>query len=379
MARILYGVAGEGMGHAVRARVVLDHLARNHEVQVVASGRAHDYLAAQAPGGPPAPKAWRIWGMSIVYRDNGVRNLRTLAANVRGGVWGGVRQSLGVHRALLREFLPDLVISDFETWSGLFARAHGVPCISVDNNQVLDRCAHDPAVVAGDRLAYLVARALVRAKVPGCYHYLVSTFFHLPVTRPRTTLHPPVLRPRVLAARPEAGEHLLVYQTTTSNPALLAALRESGRECRVYGLRRELGAELREGNLRFRPFDEDAFVEDLRTARAVISGGSFTLMSEAIHLGKPMLSVPVRRQFEQILNARYLDRLGYGVAVGEVTPAALAAFEERLPELSRALALRRQDGNAELLGHLDALVGTALGARAGAEADQGDGREERRA
>ncbi len=28
MARILYGVAGEGLGHAVRSRVVVEHLSK---------------------------------------------------------------------------------------------------------------------------------------------------------------------------------------------------------------------------------------------------------------------------------------------------------------------------------------------------------------
>ena len=39
--RILYGVVGEGMGHATRSAVVLSHLiARGHELRVVVSGRA---------------------------------------------------------------------------------------------------------------------------------------------------------------------------------------------------------------------------------------------------------------------------------------------------------------------------------------------------
>ena len=45
--RILYGVVGEGMGHAMRSRVVLDAPDRRHEVQVVVSGRAYDYLQAR--------------------------------------------------------------------------------------------------------------------------------------------------------------------------------------------------------------------------------------------------------------------------------------------------------------------------------------------
>jgi uncharacterized protein (TIGR00661 family) len=205
---------------------------------------------------------------------------------------------------------------------------------------------------------------VVRAKLPRCDHYLIATFFHPRVSKPRTTLVPPVLRPEILAARAERGDHLLVYQTSTSNQALPEILRRAGVECRIYGLRRDLTADLRDGNLVFRPFSEATFVEDLRTARAVVSGGSFTLMSEAVYLHKPMLSVPVRMQFEQILNARWLERLGYGRAAERITPRALAEFLERLPDHARALADYRQDGNRVLLETLDGHLARALGDRA---------------
>ena len=46
--RILYGVVGEGMGHATRSRVLLEELIKEHEVQIVVSGRAKDYLAKRS-------------------------------------------------------------------------------------------------------------------------------------------------------------------------------------------------------------------------------------------------------------------------------------------------------------------------------------------
>jgi uncharacterized protein (TIGR00661 family) len=237
----------------------------------------------------------------------------------------------------------------------------------VDNIQIVNRCEHPHEVIAGHEKDFLVAKGIVKAKLPGCFHYLVTTFFRPPVAKPRTTLHPPVLRPEILAARPEPGEHVLVYQTSTSNPALPEILRRSGRECRMYGLRRDLRADERDGSLLWRPFAEETFVEDLRTARAVVSGGSFTLMSECVYLHKPMLAVPVRKQFEQVLNARWLERLGYGAAAEEITADGLARFLERVPELERALGGYRQDGNRELLGKLDEMVAAAArgGPRAG--------------
>jgi uncharacterized protein (TIGR00661 family) len=356
MARILYGVVGEGMGHAIRSRVVIDHLARTHDVQVVVSGRAHDYLKARERDRLGVNK---IWGLSIVYEDNEVRNFRTLLANVRGAALGGWPRNVKAWFDLAESFRPEVVVSDFESWSYLFARSRGLPCVSVDNIQIVNRCEHPPDVVAGHEAELLLAKGIVKAKLPGCFHYLVTTFFYPRVAKPRTTLHPPVLRPEILAAVAERGEHLLVYQTSTSNEALPDLLRRSGRECRIYGLRRDLAADLRDGNLLWRPFDERTFVEDLRTARGVVSGGSFTTMSECVYLHKPLLSVPVRKQVEQVLNARWLEKLGYGMAAEEITEPALARFLERVPDLERGLAGYAQDGNRELLAKLDEVIAAA--------------------
>ena len=59
------------------------------------------------------------------------------------------------------------------------------------------------------------------------------------------------------------------------------------------------------GNVELRDFDETRFAADLRSARAVIANGGFTTLAEAIRLGKPVLSIPVRHQGEQELNAAY--------------------------------------------------------------------------
>ena len=43
--RILYGVVGEGMGHATRSKVVIEHLvSRGHKVKIVVLGRAYQFL-----------------------------------------------------------------------------------------------------------------------------------------------------------------------------------------------------------------------------------------------------------------------------------------------------------------------------------------------
>src|SRR6267378_848681 len=210
--RILYGVVGE--------------LVKKHDVQVVVSCRAHDYLAKRAGEHLQVKK---IWGFTIVTDDNEVRNFRTLLQNVRGAVTGGWPRNVRAYFDLAKEFQPEVVISDFESWSYLYAVNHRLPVISIDNMQIINRCRHAPEILRGHEADFQIAKGVVKAKVPGAWHYLITTFFYPPVRKRRTTLHPPVLRPEILSARPEAGGHLLVYQ----------------------------------------PFSDPGFVDDLRTARGV--------------------------------------------------------------------------------------------------------------
>ncbi len=347
--RILYGVVGEGMGHAIRSRVVLDHLvAEGHDVHIVASQRAVEFLQKQFG----ADNVQRIHGLHIVTEENRVRRGKTLWTNVRDGV-EALPGQIEAYFELIRAFEPQAVVSDFESWSYMFGKAHRLPVFSVDNMQIINRCTLPDDVIGPYRSEFEVAKAFIKSKLPLAEHYFIATFFRPPIRKDRTTLVPPILRPEILAARAEEGEHLLVYQTAEGNEALVKALQETGLECRIYGMRRGITEEQREGRLRYMPFSEARFIEDLRTARAVITGGGFTLMSECVYLHKPTLSVPITGHFEQILNGRYLEHEGYGRFATALDGTAVHAFLEVVPQCQAALAKVSQDGNKELFGALD--------------------------
>ncbi len=339
--KILYGVVGEGMGHAIRSRVVLDQLfAQGHQVEIMASSRAADFLARRFP------EVHRIHGLHIIYDENRVRKGHTLFSNVLQGA-AALPGQIRSYFDLIDDFAPEVVISDFESWVYFYAKAHGLPIISIDNMQILNRCRHSADITRGIRPELELARAFVKSKLPFCNHYLITTFFYPPLRRKRTQLVPPVLRPEILAARASRGEHLLVYQTAEGHGALPQVLAGTGLECRIYGYRR-VAQEVAEGRLRYLPFDEQAFIADLASARAVISGGSFTVMSECVYLHKPLLSVPVHGQIEQVVNARYLQHEGYGRTAEQIDAATLATFLEALPDCERKLQGYQQDGNRVL-------------------------------
>jgi uncharacterized protein (TIGR00661 family) len=362
--RILYGVVGEGMGHAIRSRVVLDHLlAQGHQTEIMASARAAEYLAQRFA------EVHRIHGLHIIYEQNRVRHGKTLWSNVQSGTAALPRQ-IAAYFKLIEDFEPEAVISDFESWTYLYAKLHRLPILSIDNMQILNRCRHPREILRGIRPQLALTRAFVKSKLPFCSHYLIATFFRPPLRRARTTLVPPILRPEILAAHPSNGEHLLVYQTAEGHSSLPRALAGLGLPCRVYGLRREQKSDQREGALLYRPFDERVFIEDLATARAVVSGGSFTLMSECVYLHKPMLAIPVRGQVEQVLNARYLQHEGYGLTADAVDAAQLERFLHALPQLEQRLASYAQDGNRETFDALDAWLDRTRARRRGRRASR---------
>ncbi len=352
--KILYGVVGEGMGHAMRSRVVLDHLlGEKHDLHIIASGRATDFLQKRFAD------VSQIHGLHMIYEDNRVRLGKTLWSNVLTGA-KGIPKNIAAYFDLIHEFRPDVVIADFESWTYLYAQLHRRPVLSLDNMQIINRCTHDEAILDGYHAEFELTRGFIKTKLPFCDAYFITTFFYPPLRRAKTRLFPPILRPEILAARPSRGDHLLVYQTAEKNEGLVATLKKTGLECRIYGMKRGISEEVVDGNLRYQPFGEQRFVDDMASCRGVIAGGGFTTMGEAVYMHKPMLAVPLERQFEQVLNARYLARLGYGhFAESLDDPASVLDFVRDLPRCEDALASYAQDGNALLVRAVDEFLDRA--------------------
>jgi uncharacterized protein (TIGR00661 family) len=344
------------MGHAVRSRVLLDYLTgQGHEVLIVVSGRAHGFLAERF-GGLPGVRIEKIHGLHLAFEGNAVDLGDSIAENLEE-----LPRNLSINSAVYRrvmelDFQPQAVVSDFEYWAYLFGRLHRVPVISVDNMKIIDRCSHDPAVLRGAELDFRVTRLAVRAKLAWAYHYLISSFFFPSIRKPRTTLVPPILRPEVLSLPREPGGHVLVYQSAAGNDQLLPLLRSLPGEFRVYGMGRAGQAGNQEGNVSLCPFSEATFLDDLRTARAVIAGGGYSLMGEAVHLGVPLLSVPLEGHFEQELNARYLASIGYGRFAPRLDAPVVRQFLADVPQFQTALGAYPRQDNAYLFHCLEELL-----------------------
>ncbi len=353
--RILYGVVGEGMGHATRSKVVCEHLlASGHDVKIVVSGRAHAFLAKAFPD------VVEIRGLTLRYVDNRLDRNATLARNALAAP-SMVAANVGAYRAKVAPFRPELVMSDFDSFAYLYAKRHSLPIVSIDNQQILSRCKLGKFAKAGLKVDYEMTKAFVRAKLPSCDHYIITSFFYPPVRRrfqKNTTVVPPILRPAILEAKARArlGSHVLVYQTSSSDAHLLDKLEAvDGERFLVYGR----GADKGRRNCELRAFSEDGFLGDLSSARAVVCNGGLSLIGEAVYLGKPIMSIPVQNQFEQVTNARYLEELEYGLSADRIDTDLLRLFLREAPKYASRVAKHRQDGNRKLFDTVDELIDRA--------------------
>ena len=341
MSNILYGVNGEGSGHSTRAKEVIAHLQQaGHRVHVVSFDRGLRNLSGTC-------EVTEIFGFRITYVNNQVRYRRTLARNLIKAPRAArsMRRLLG----LMDEWQIDLVITDFEPLSCHAGRRKRVPVISIDNQHCLTNVEVSwPRKYRRDAAA---VKLVTKLMIPRASAYLVTSFFQARVRKRNTSLFPPILRKEILEAKPYAGDHVLVYVTSPSRD--LARMLKQVR-CRfvAYGFDRDG----QEGNVLFKKPSMDGFLNDLAGCKAIIANAGFSLVTEALHLGKPYLAVPVEHQFEQIFNAYYLEKTGYGAWWEELNRERIESFLFNLGHFSESLRSYPRQGNSALLSKLDELI-----------------------
>ncbi len=347
MANILYGVNGEGAGHSTRAKEVLTHLvSKGHKVHVASFDRGLQNLKSQF-------EVTEIYGFRFAYVNNRVRYKRTIAKNLI--TVPQAAKSLSRLNHLVEEWHIDLVITDFEPLTCHVGHKRRLPVISIDNQHCLTNAVVSyPKQYRRDAAA---AKLVTKLMTPRANAYLVISFFTAPIRKRNTFLFPPLLRQEILNATPTEGEHVLVYVTSPA-PALAGLL--SPVRCRfvAYGFDRE-GAD---GNILYKKPSLDGFFADLTSARAIIANSGFSLVTEALHLGKPYLAMPVSHQFEQIFNAYWLQKSGYGAYWEELNKECVESFLYNLPHYRDSLAHYPRQGNTALLEKLDTLIAGYTGA-----------------
>ena len=356
MANILYGVNGEGSGHSTRSKEIITHLQRQgHSVHVVSFERGLRNLKAEF-------EVTEIYGLRLAYVRNRVRYRKTIVGNLLKAPRAA--KSIRQLTRLAEQWAIDLVITDFEPLSCHVAHRNRLPVISIDNQHLLTRA--EISYPREYRKEAAAAKLVTRLMTHGCDAYLVISFFEAALRRNDTFLFPPILRQEVLQARPTSSDYVLVYVTSPS-AELTELLKHIRQRFVCYGF----DGEGEDGNLLFRKPSLDGFLADLAGCKAVLANSGFSLISEALHLRKPYLAWPLKRQFEQVFNAYYIQKMGYGAYWEDLNKERVESFLFNLEEYRENLAGYPAQDNSRIFGKLDELIASGGARAAGKRAARG--------
>ncbi|MFA6888904.1 MAG: MJ1255/VC2487 family glycosyltransferase [Candidatus Woesearchaeota archaeon] len=341
MAQLFYAVAGEGNGHAIRSSTIIEELKKKHTVHIFSHGKGYNFLKKHY-------FVTRILGFHMYYVNNTVSSFLTGIVNILKFPWMFCA-SLKYPYYFFKE-RPTVVITDFEPFLLYWSKLFSVPCISIDNQHSITETAVDN--VPEQFIARLYSKTVIQLFLRNPTHILLTTFFPEKAKQQKTVLVLPIIRKEVLKTKPAHVGHILVYQTSQSYKKMFPVLKSIPKQFIVYGFNKELI----EDNIIFKRFNTQNYIEDVRTADAVIINGGFSVLSEALYLQKPVFAIPIRRQYEQILNGYYLQKLGYGVSVKNISIENFTQFLKNKKVYEKNIKKMKWDNNKKLFETLEKLI-----------------------
>lgn len=343
MAKIVYGVSGEGSGHSSRAREMINHLQDlGHTIKVVSYDRGYNNLKDDFD-------VFETEGLHITSLDNRVSIVKTFTENLQR-LPEGHRKLQALRKAIFKAFEPECVITDFEPMTAYLASHYDLPLITIDNQHRLRYMSYPcPSHLQNDRRLTV---GIIRAMVPRPDISLVTTFFFGKAKNNRSFFFPPILRNDVMSLQPHDGHHILVYLTSGFDPFLKKLKSFDREQFIVYGYDRED----REDHITYKPFSKTGFLHDLASCKAVMATAGFTLMTESLYLQKPYLALPMLGQFEQEINGYLLARRGYGINLRRVNALSIGNFLYRIPDYKKELKAYAAEDNSRIQSRLKELL-----------------------
>ncbi len=135
MAKIIYALSGQGLGHRSRALLIGRYLLeQGHDVIFGASGEAFPYVSKSFPG-----RTCKISGFYFLYRHGGLLGGKTMFENACSFP-ENLARNLRVFDTVYKPFAPDMLITDYEPFSAWWAFLTGLPYISLDHQHLLTMC-----------------------------------------------------------------------------------------------------------------------------------------------------------------------------------------------------------------------------------------------
>lgn len=284
---ILYAIQGTGNGHLSRARDIIPLLRQKGNVDILVSGE-------QADVDLPYPVRYRYKGLCFVFGKKGGIDIPATwkKANIK-------RLFKEINELPVSKY--DVVISDFEPVSAWACRRKNKACIGLSHQSaVLSKQAPQPKKT--DPLGRAVLKHYAPTDAQFGFHFKSYENY----------ISTPVIRGEIRSLTPADKGHYTVYLPAYSDKKIVKALgRFKDVQWQVFSKHNKEAFE--EGNVSVRPISNESFIESMASAHGVLCGAGFETPAEALYLGKKLMVIPMKGQYEQQCNAAALADMGVPV------------------------------------------------------------------
>lgn len=292
--KIFYAVQATGNGHISRAMELMPYLQQMGEVDVFLSG-------SNATLDSSLPVTYRSKGLSLFYSKCGGLDYKRM--------W----QSNSIIRAK-REALQlpvekyDIVINDFDYITAQACSIKNIPSVQF-GHQASFMSSNTPRPAKRNVFGEMILK-----------HFAPSTFYlGLHFERYADYIFPPVIKSFFINNQPAEKGHITVYLPAYEHHCLVDHF-QSLPGVHFHWFLHGTKEVYREKNITYFPVDKSLFNDSLLNCDGIITGGGFETPAEALYLGKKLMSIPIRAQYEQQCNAAALSDMGVTVLNDADTP-----------------------------------------------------------
>ena len=314
MKTIFYGLAGEGLGHAVRTMSVIERV--KAKICVFTWGEAFNFFEKEQ-----YPFLYPIDGLPFGRnKQNKITALRSVGKFFQ--FLSKYKSSFNYVAKQAEKLSPSLFVSDFEPILPRVAKTLGIPLLSIDNQHKFSRCSIQSLPFKLRSYAWLMGR-FTELFVPDPDEVLVSTFYHKELTSNNAVLTNCFLRQNFENQVIHENDFVLVYYKKSCGDEILKNLSKRHLTVKVYNCPQDKRIY---PQFQYYELCNCAFIRDLAQCSHLFCSAGNQLLGEALYFGKPIFAVMEPNQPEQEINAFYIQKLNYGIGCNSVDDAKVDLF-----------------------------------------------------
>ncbi len=286
--KILYAIQGTGNGHISRAKEIIPALMNRAQVDVLISGTESQVEL-------PFPVKYRFKGISFVFGKNGgINYLATLRIN---NIFRIIKE---IRRCNVVDY--DMVINDFEPISAWACYFKNKICVSLSHQSILLRDS-----VPKPRKKSRTGSLILKNYAPSVEQY----GFHFKSYDKR--IYPAVIRRAIRKQRIKYKSYYTVYLPAYTDEKIIKVLSKIKHvKWKVFS--KYCSKPYQRKNVFIKPIKaNESFERSLAWSKGVLCGAGFETPAEALFLGKKLMVIPMKGQYEQAYNAESLKQLGVPV------------------------------------------------------------------